>query len=580
MKLNSFKSYLEDPYKRIEATHFLVIAILLANIIFLTDNFFSILLQSILIVAVFLHNRDDMTLKHTLQDKEREICEDRDVFYKNIIVSESDLQGNITYANEKFCEISGYTEEELIGSPHSIVRHPDTPKIFFERMWKHLKAEEKFHGVIKNRKKDGTAYWVDVSIIPIKKKNRLMGYRAIRFDVTDQILMEEQLQHESNEKEMLIQRQSNRFNFAINSSRDGFWDYDIETKEFYLSSSWKERLGFKNDEKVTYLDYLALIPEKNRFEHHLQIHDILENSSTDVKYIHFNIKYPLVSKTGEQLFIEDVGDALCNEHKEIVRLTGFHRDITDQERQRKIIESQNRISAMGEVMGNIAHQWRQPIGAINNILNDLEFDIELEELEVIDTQRVLETTHKVKEYTAHLSQTIDDFRNLTSHKKEKSLFFVRDVLEEAFKITNHEYKKYGIKITILELEKCVCKLYGYQRELLQVLLNIINNAKDVLVEKEVQDSEVTISMHKDDAMLSLCIHDNAGGVPESIIEKIFDPYFTTKHESIGTGIGLYMSKKIIDNDFKGHLEVINEDDGASFMIRLPRRENIYREEDA
>ena len=572
MKLSFFKNYLENPYKRIEATHFLVIAILLVNIVFLTNDFFSILLQSLLIIAVFLHNRDDMTLKHTLQDKEREISEDRDIFYKNIIVSESDLQGNITYANEKFCEISGYTEEELIGKPHSIVRHPETPKTFFETMWNTLKAEEKFHGVIKNRKKDGSAYWVDVSIIPIKKKNRLMGYRAIRFDITNQVLMEEQLQHESDVKEVLIQKQSNRFNFAINSSRDGFWDYDIASKEFYLSSGWKERLGFKNEEKVSYLDYLDLIPEKNRFEHHIQMHDIIENSSSEVKYVHFCVKYPLITKSGEQLLIEDVGDAFCNEHKDVTHLTGFHRDITDQERQRKIIESQNRVSAMGEVMGNIAHQWRQPIGAINNTLNDLEFDIELEELEVIDTQKVLAVTKKVKEYTSHLSQTIDDFRDLTSHKKEKSLFLVKEVLAEAFKITTHEYEKYSIKITILEIDKCVCKIYGYPRELLQVLLNILNNAKDVLVEKEIKSPEVVVSMQRDEETLSICIRDNAGGVPLSVIDKIFDPYFTTKHESIGTGIGLYMSKKIIDNDFEGHLEVINEDGGANFVISLPRVE--------
>ena len=274
--------------------------------------------------------------------------------------------------------------------------------------------------------------------------------------------------------------------------------------------------------------------------------------------------------------IEDIGDAFCNEDKEVVRLTGFHRDITDQERQRKIIESQNRVSAMGEVMGNIAHQWRQPIGAINNTLNDLEFDIELEELEVIDTQRVLEITKKVKEYTLHLSQTIDDFRDLTSHKKEKSLFLVREVLEEAFKIVAHEYEKHSIEISILEMEKCVCKIYGYQRELLQVVLNILNNAKDILVEKEIQAPAVVVRMQRDEETLSISIHDNAGGVPSSILDKIFDPYFTTKHESIGTGIGLYMSKKIIVNDFKGHLEVINEDGGASFIISLVRVDKTSR----
>jgi len=444
------KKYTENTYLKMEVTHLLVVIVLLINIVFFTSMSVSFILQVILIVAIFLHNKDDIALKKILQEKEKELCDSRD------------------------------------------------------------------------------------------------------------------------EKEIVIQKQNNRFEFAINSSRDGFWDYDIEQKEFYLSSGWKERLGFKKDEVITYLDYLSLMPDDNRFEHHAKMHDILEKHPNHVDFVHFRIKYPLVTKAGEKLFIEDVGDAFFNKKRELTRITGFHRNITDQEHQAKIIESQNRISAMGEMISNIAHQWRQPIGAINNTLNDLEFDIELEDLEAIPAESFLEVSKKVKEYTAHMSQTIDDFRTLSSDDKKKTNFLVKDVLEEALSIVSNEYEKYTIVLQVSEIENCVCKLTGYQRELLQVLLNLLNNAKDVLVEKKVEKPMVFIETRRDDVCLYISISDNAGGVPTSIQEKIFDPYFTTKHESIGTGIGLYMSKKIITKDFLGSLEVENIDDGAKFTISLPR----------
>ena len=378
--------------------------------------------------------------------------------------------------------------------------------------------------------------------------------------------------HQITEKDSLLQEQSNRFEFAINSSRDGFWDYNLQTKEFYLSSGWKERLGFKEEDELTYLNFLDLIPQKNRMQHHSAMQDMIDSYSDNLEFVHFRIRYPLITNFGEKLLIEDVGDAFFDDDgKTLLRITGFHRDITEQDRQAKMIESQNRIAAMGDMIGNIAHQWRQPIGAINNTLNDLEFDIELEDLSQIDSQQFLDVSAKVKEYTAHLSQTIDDFRSLASDEKAKSEFLLLDVLEEAYPIIESEYKKNHIEYSVNIEGEYVCNFFGYKRELLQVIINILNNAKDILIEKKIQNPKVTLGLSRDDKNVYLNIHDNAGGVPKSIVEKIFDPYFTTKHESIGTGIGLFMSKKIISEHFNGNLSVRNEDDGATFCIALPRQ---------
>lgn len=122
---------------------------------------------------------------------------------------------------------------------------------------------------------------------------------------------------------------SNSFEFSINSSKDGIWDYNIVSQEFTLSKSWKKRLGFAADEKLSYFDYLGLIPDENRFEHHQAMHEVLEDYDGDLEYIHFKIEYPLITKSGEELLIEDIGDMFFNEDEVPVRITGFQRDITN-----------------------------------------------------------------------------------------------------------------------------------------------------------------------------------------------------------------------------------------------------------
>ncbi|MFT5660770.1 MAG: PAS domain S-box-containing protein [Sulfurimonas sp.] len=569
----SLTSLLSNPHKRIEYTHFLVVFILSVNIIFFTQNNMSMLIQVVLIIAVFLHNKDDKLVRKDLENIESKLREDANIFDRNIIVSETDINGIITYANENFCKVSGYSKEELIGSPHSLVRSQDMSNEFFANLWSSIKSGTTFHEIIKNINKKGKTYWVDSSISPINVNGEIIGYKAIRFDITDSYLADKCHKDEMIVKDDLLHEQGKRFEFAINSSRDGFWDYNLVSKEFYLSSGWKERLGFEKNEDITYLDFLSLIPEKDRIDHHNAMEDTIDGFADVVSFVHFRIKYSLITRAGERLLIEDVGDAFFDSDGEtLLRITGFHRDITEQERQNKMIESQNRVSAMGDMIGNIAHQWRQPIGAINNTLNDLEFDIELEDLTEIDAKVFLEVSTKVKGYISHLSQTIDDFRDLASNEKEKTDFMVKDVLEEAYAIVETEYTKHNIIYNINIDGECSCNFSGFKRELLQVVINILNNAKDIFLEKNRENPKVKMGIYRDEDKVYISIHDNAGGIPSTIIEKIFDPYFTTKHESIGTGIGLFMSKKMIDEHFHGTLSVENEDDGAKFIIALPRQD--------
>lgn len=559
----------KNPYARIRTTYIIIISALVVNAIYFTDNTTSLVIQLIIAFAVTLHHLDDGLIKTVFINTQNMLKEDKSIFDKNVVVSETDLDGTMTYVNSNYIKTTGYTKDELLGSTAAIIRSKNTPDSVYKKLWKTLNENKTYTGIFKNKKKDGTPFWVDIHIAPIFFNNKKVGYKAIMFDITDKEIVQENLKHSIEEKNLKLQEQSSRFEFAINSSRDGFWDYDIVKKHFYLSDGWKKRLGFEYDETVKYIDYLSLMSQNERFEHHTAMHDLIEQYPNNLKFIHFRIRYTLITKHGEKLIIEDVGDIFFD-NREPIRITGFHRDITEQERQSKMIESQNRISEMGNMMSNIAHQWRQPIGAINNTLNDIEFDIELEDIKNLDSKIFLETSSKIKEYTAYLSQTIDDFRKFTSDDKQKTNFMIRVCIEQAYSISKKEFENNNINFHIIESGNAPSELNSYNRELQQVIINMLNNAKDILIERKIDNPTVTISIINNDLDITIIVHDNAGGIPDSILEKIFDPYFTTKHESIGTGIGLYMSRKIIIEHFNGTIEVENENNGAKFSIILPK----------
>jgi len=248
-------------------------------------------------------------------------------------------------------------------------------------------------------------------------------------------------------------------------------------------------------------------------------------------------------------------------------------DITKEKEKDSIIIQQSRFAAMGEMIGNIAHQWRQPLSSISTIStgtklrykNNLICDEELED-----------AFNKINVHTQHLSSTIDDFREFFSEDRKKEYFSIDEVIEKSISLIDAMYMDnkitLNVKITNKEL-----MLNGSSGELSQVFLNILNNAKDIFLEKDVENKIVLIRVSKNDNMAVICIKDNAGGVPDDIKLKIFEPYFTTKHKSQGTGIGLFMSRKIIEQHYNGTLQCTNDgfdfDEekyfGASFNIRIP-----------
>ena len=362
------------------------------------------------------------------------------MFNKKVIASRTNKSGVITYVTDAFCEISGYSREELLGQNHKIIKHNDMDKKVYIKLWKTISKGKIFTGEIKNKKKDGTFYYVNISIFPEKNdESEIIGYFAIREDIT-------------------AKKEVERFN---------------------------DTLSLKVEQEV----------EKN-----------------------------------------------------------LKKD--------KLLLEQSKLAAMGEMIGAIAHQWRQPL---NTLAIKLQFIIDDYEDGLVDKKYLENHSDESMKLVNFMSKTIDDFRNFFNIDKVKTTFDIRTKILETTNILSSQLSNYDIAVDVLGSN---FEFFGHASEFQQVILNIVNNAKDALVEEEIENGIIKIDINSDKEFGYIRISDNAGGIETSVYERIFEPYFTTKEQGKGTGLGLYMSKMIIEDNMQGELSAKNNKDGAEFMIKF------------
>lgn len=361
-----------------------------------------------------------------------------------------------------------------------------------------------------------------------------------------------------------------RFKLAINGTKDGLWDWNLLTNDVYFSARWKKQLGYEDHELKN-----ELLTWEER------VHpDDLEQANIDIK-LNIDKKTPIYEnqhrlkhKDGSWVWILDRGQTIYDENNRPVRMVGFHTDITEKKQieqelhdKEEMMIAQSRNAAMGEMISMIAHQWRQPLSVISMGANNIMADIELE---ILNEKNLKNISTEIIIQTNELSNTIDDFRSFFQPKKEKEYISVDNVINDAIKIIGTSLDHNNVELhTSL---RCVKKINTYSRELLQVILNILKNAKEMFVENNIKKRDIFINIKEDLDSIEIDVKDNAGGIPMEVLPKIFDPYFTTKNEQNGTGLGLYMCKIIVEKHLNGELIASNSKDGASFKIIL-RDEN-------
>ena len=243
----------------------------------------------------------------------------------------------------------------------------------------------------------------------------------------------------------------------------------------------------------------------------------------------------------------------------------------------RILAQQQKMVAMGQMIENIAHQWRQPLSVISTSASGLKLK---KQLNILEDEELIKSIDKIVDTAKYLSDTIDDFRYFFKPQKDKTKFSLAKNIEKSLSFLETVLKENSIKV---EFDYEDIDITAYETELMQVFINIINNSKDAFIEKKIKDRVIFISIKKFPNRILIEIKDNAGGVEEDILDKVFEPYFTTKHQYNGTGIGLYMSNQIIKTHLNGDIFMKNcsfkykniEQKGVITTIVLPK--NIFEE---
>ncbi len=271
-------------------------------------------------------------------------------------------------------------------------------------------------------------------------------------------------------------------------------------------------------------------------------------------------------------------NTIYRNNKEVANYIGVFSDITEQKLKEKLLREkditlfqQSKLAAMGEMIGNIAHQWRQPLSVISTAATGMLLQ---KDLGVSTHKDEIKALVAINNSTQYLSQTIEDFRNFLRLDKEVKFFNINDAIEKSISLTNIRKKSDEISV-LIDIDKHL-EVEGIKNEFIQVIINLLNNAKDALKDLKTQKL-IFIDAYKQNDNIFILVKDNGGGIPDEIINRIFEPYFTTKHQFQGTGIGLYMSTEIIKNHMKGNLSVQNKEflynnikyNGAVFYISLP-----------
>ena len=384
------------------------------------------------------------------------------------IVSKTDEKGVITFVNDEFCKISGFSKKELIGSNHNIIRHPDVPKETFSLLWQTILSKKPYKTTAKNLCKDGSTVYLNTTITPILDQNDdIKEFIAIRYDVTKEVELKN----------------------------------DLEKKEEEL-----EVLNITLEERV-----------QEQTKQLLQLNQTLEQRVQE--------------------------EILKNKEKQ------------------KMLFWQSRMASLGQMLANIAHQWRQPLTELSLTMFNIKKSAKSNNIEKID-KYYKESLNIID----NMSRTIDDFSNFFNPNKPKEKFFLNYALDEALVITKKLIQNDNITVN-KSYEKV--EVIGVLNELTQVIINLIQNSSEAFICNKIVDKQIDLKILIIDDFATIIYEDNALGASEEIIDKIFEPYFTTKYQSNGTGLGLFMSKMIIEKSLDGTMEAKNTRNGLKFIIKIP-----------
>jgi PAS domain S-box-containing protein len=516
-----------------------------------------------------------------IMQKSTKELEEKTLLLENIINTIPDMlwlkdkQGVYLRCNREFENFIGKKEAEIIGKTDYDLVDKNTAdyflindKIAIETK-KIIRREENITYKSNNEK-----FIFDTAKISMENVNgEIIGILGIGHDITQREKKKEEVTKLNELTLSLTKSQQVLLSLFDEGDSTLFkWKNSKDWPIEYVSLSIEKLFAYSRNEFMTanipYINYIykddipRVLSEVNSA--------ILENKS------YFKHEpYRIITKDNKLKWVLDYTAVQKNEQGEIIYFIGNITDISDQINNQELLYHQSKIASLGEMLGNIAHQWRQPLSIISTIATGIKLK---KELNMLDDKELINDMENINKHTQYLSSTIDDFRDFfSSNDYIKNEINLKASLKKAFSLINDSYKISDIKI-IQDLEEDSFLLYN-ENIFIQAIINILNNAKDAL--NKIQDIHlnkyVFVTLKKEKDFYTIKIKDNANGIEEKDLNKIFEPYFTTKHQNQGTGIGLYMTNQIITKHLKSTISVQNvtfsylkkEYKGAEFCITIP-----------
>ncbi|MCV6607601.1 MAG: PAS domain-containing sensor histidine kinase, partial [Campylobacterales bacterium] len=459
--------------------------------------------------------------------------------------------GKCIYINKNVKETFGYSEK-LIGKTPFDFFHPDSVELLQGKF-----SQEKASVY------EGKVFDSKGNIHTVAIESQYLDYSESRIRIT-------KMQDITNQKETekIIKESERNYKEALKNAGNPIGFINQENKFTFVNKAFEDFTEFTANELIgkSYFDLADKEDSKSKEKIKLA-----KSGRTVSKH-----RKKCISRQGEIKDVEVSYGFISSSNEVIITLI----DLTKEENRKRDLEKQinneiiknrekdhlliqqSRNASMGEMISNIAHQWRQPLNALSLQMNLIDTGLQMENLTNEKIQKISNKSHTL---IKSMSQTIDDFRNFFKPNKKKKPFYITNAINDTLALVEHGLINSNIKVNF---QKGNIPTYGYENELCQVILNLINNSKDALNENRKENKKINISLTQEETKAVITISDNGGGIPKDILKQIFDPYFSTKEEGKGTGIGLYMSKMIIEENMEGEIIAHNSEDGAVFTIKI------------
>ncbi len=479
-----------------------------------------------------------------------------------------DFKTKKIYFSDKWLDMFGYEKEQLLAFSDwfSLIHNADKPKV--EQLFDKIFAKEDDTFICEYRlktKNEGFKWVLARGKSFVNEQNELDRMLMMSMDIDKNKRMKKELL----DVELLVE-DGKIVIFKLNN--------DTNLSVQYISNSIKT-FGFtKQAFESKQMNFMDLIYKEDINKVQVAINAALKNDLQN-----FTVVCRVVTPENKIRWISSRVILIKNHSGEVSHFYGYINDITkikvsqeelkikvqeEVEKNRakdRILIQQSKLAAMGEMLGNIAHQWRQPLNNVSLILQFLRDNYDNKN---VSSQKLDKFMNRANTHIEYMSETIDDFRNFYKPSKVQNEFCIKESIASLLDMVKNQYESENISI---EFNAINITIVNYENELKQALLNILNNAKDALIVKQQREKfnaliQIDVSKKEDKVIIEL--FNNADSIKNDIIERIFEPYFTTKFETQGTGIGLYMTKSIIETNMKGKIEVQNCSDGVKFTITL------------